>query len=328
MDGETESAKRKTERAGTAESVPGPGKQSTPKTRTFRFDYGFQVVDLPADARVRVWLPVPPDDQRQTVVELDRKLPCPAKRFKEPKYENSLLFLEPKAPASGQLDFSISYRVKRMEVRSQLTKDAAAKIEPQVRKQFLSATSLVPVDGKPLELLKGQSLPKDEWSLARTLYNRVDEHMKYDKSKPGYGNGDVIWACDSRTGNCTDFHSLFISLARSQGLPSRFSIGFPLPEKRGKGTIGGYHCWADFFVEQHGWVPIDISEADKHPEMKDYYFGNLTENRVVFSRGRDLELVPRQQGKPLNYFVYPHVEVNGKIWPKEKIKLRFRYEDL
>ncbi len=73
---------------------------------------------------------------------------------------------------------------------------------------------------------------------------------------------------------------------------------------------------------------MDISEARQHPELRQYYFGNLTENRVMFSTGRDLVLVPKQQGPPLNYFVYPYVEVDGKPWPADKIKKRFTYRDI
>jgi hypothetical protein len=75
-------------------------------------------------------------------------------------------------------------------------------------------------------------------------------------------------------------------------------------------------------------VPVDISEADKDPSLKDYYFGRLTENRVTFSVGRDLVLVPKQAGEPLNFFVHPYVEVDGKPWPNEKIKLQMAYQDV
>ena len=87
-------------------------------------------------------------------------------------------------------------------------------------------------------------------------------------------------------------------------------------------------CWAWFHVDGQGWLPVDISEADKHPEMKSFFCGNLTPDRVTFSTGRDIQLVPASETKPLNYFVYPHVEVDGKQWPKEKIKLDFRYANL
>jgi hypothetical protein len=302
--------------------------QTKPSVRTFRFDYGFELTDLPADAKVRVWMPVPPSNRHQTIAELGRDLPAKATVSKEKKYGNSVLYLEPQVPATGELDFQVSYRVERKEVRGRIPNDRNLTIKPAEQKRFLAPNVNVPLEGKPLELLAGLELPSTGLGLGRRLYDRVDDHMKYDKSKPGYGRGDVNWACDSRFGNCTDFHSLFVSLARSQGLPARFEIGFPIPENMEAGTIGGYHCWAYFFVANHGWVPIDISEADKQPDKKDYFFGNLTPDRVVFTTGRDIELVPRQAGKPLNYFVYPYVEVNDKPWPKEKTRKRFAFQEL
>jgi transglutaminase-like putative cysteine protease len=195
--------------------------------------------------------------------------------------------------------------------------------------RFLKPDALVPITGKPLDLIKGKELPDDPMRKARVLYDAVNDHMKYSKEGTGWGRGDSVWACDSKYGNCSDFHSLFISLARSQKLPARFEMGFPLPEKRGEGTIGGYHCWAFFRPsDAEGWVPVDISEANKNPKMKDYYFGNLTEDRVTFSTGRDVDLVPKQSGKPINFFIYPHVEVDGKEHDQAKITRQFRFKDV
>jgi hypothetical protein len=41
-------------------------------------------------------------------------------------------------------------------------------------------------------------------------------------------------------------------------------------------------------MTEKGWVPVDISEANRNPELKEYYFGNLTEDRVRFTTGRDI----------------------------------------
>jgi len=73
---------------------------------------------------------------------------------------------------------------------------------------------------------------------------------------------------------------------------------------------------------------VDISEAKLNPEKREYYFGHLDENRVAFSRGRDLILVPRQAGPPVNFLVYPYVEVNGQPCPAEQIHCHFSYEDV
>jgi hypothetical protein len=55
-------------------------------------------------------------------------------------------------------------------------------------------------------------------------------------------------------------------------------------------------------------------------------FGHHDENRLEFSRGRHLTLVPAQQGPPLNFFVYPYAEVDGK--PHEAINRKFAFRDL
>lgn len=306
-------------------------KSEPTKERKFRLTYAAKILDAPAGAKVRAWIPVPPSSGEQSVKALLAVIPAlGGEEGIEDKFGNKMLSFEVAAPKSGEVAFSTSYQVTRKEVHGLPPEKMGmkpVKLTDEQRKLLLSADTRVPVGGKPLELLAGKELPAEQLELARLLYDRVDEHVKYDKSRPGYGRGDVLWVCDSRFGNCTDFHSLFISLARAKGIPARFEIGFSVPEKRGEGPITGYHCWAFFWLDKQGWVPVDISEADKNPSMKEYYFGNLTENRVTFSQGRDLTLVPKQAGESLNFFIYPYVEVDGKAWPAEKVKLEVSYQD-
>ena len=301
--------------------------RDAPKSREFRLDYGGTLNELPEGAHVRVWLPVPQSSKHQKVKELESDLPAEAQMATERNFGNKILYFETKGPVAGRLAFRTSYAIRRREVKGLSDNSDKTKLTDEQRKLFLSANRKVPLQGKQLTLLHDVKLSTDPLAVARTLYDRVDDHVRYDKSQPGYGNGDVLWVCDSRFGNCTDFHSLFISLSRAKGLPARFEIGFPLPPERGQGTIGGYHCWALFHIDKQGWVPVDISEADKHPEMKQYYFGNLTENRVAFTTGRDINLVPKQDGGPLNFFVYPYVEVDGKVWPADKRTTTINYTD-
>jgi transglutaminase-like putative cysteine protease len=134
-----------------------------------------------------------------------------------------------------------------------------------------------------------------------------------------------MWACANKYGNCTDFHSVFMSLGRIRGIPVRFTMGLPVPPEK-SGTIGGYHCWAEFYVPDTGWVPVDISEASKHKELSAYYFGSLTPDRVAFTRGRDLELDPAPASGKQNFFIYPIVEVDGKAHTGEKHT--FTYKDV
>ena len=83
---------------------------------------------------------------------------------------------------------------------------------------------------------------------------------------------------------------------------------------------------AEFYLKGYGWVPVDASEASKHPEKKEYFFGAHDENRVQLSIGRDIELSPPQAGAPLNYFIYPYVEVDGV--PFKDLQKKFSFRDL
>jgi len=300
--------------------------QASPeRNREFLFSYGATVGGLQKGQTARIWLPVPPSNKEQEVTLVGQRLPAKAQFAKEPKFGNEILYLEAKADGVGKIRLDVSYRVKRNDV----TADFKTKVEEEEDvAPFLKPDAKVPVGGKPLSLLKGVELPHDQVELARVLYDTVSGHMKYSKDGVGWGQGDAVWACDSKYGNCSDFHSLFISLCRSQRIPAKFEMGFSLPERRGKGEITGYHCWAKFKPHGKAWACVDISEASKNPKLKDFYFGNLTENRVSFSLGRDLTLVPKQDGLPLNYFIYPYVEVEGNAWADDKIQPRFAYQDV
>jgi transglutaminase-like putative cysteine protease len=305
---------------------PAPAKGGAPRTRTFLFTYSATVTGLSPGQVARIWLPVPTSSEDQDVKIVSKNLPADVvkDRFgREPRFGNEMLYVEARAGEDGTIPVKLTYRVTRREVKADLDKEVA---DSPMLSLFLQPDRKVPVGGKPLELLKDKKLPADQVASARVLYDVVNAHMRYSKEGTGWGQGDAAWACDSRYGNCSDFHSLFISLARSQKIPAKFEIGFPLPEQRGAGDVPGYHCWAKFRPAGKGWIPVDISEANKNPKLRDYYFGNLTGNRVAFTTGRDLELVPKQDGPPLNFFIYPYVEVAGK--PYGKVERKFGYKDV
>lgn len=297
-------------------------------SRHFTFHYEFTIKNLPAGKKVRVWIPTAHSDPYQEVRVVSVKGDLPLKKTRDSKYGNEMYFAEIASVAHPELHFNVEYDVTRHE-RVAITSQphvVSAALTQKERDQDLQANTLVPITGLPADLAvkvtQGKSDPLEK---ARAIYDYVFSTMRYDKSGTGWGRGDVLYACDAKKGNCTDFHSLFIAMARSQGIPARFEIGFPLPADKNSGDIAGYHCWSDFYIDGAGWIPVDISEAWKHPDKKNYFFGSHDVNRMQFTMGRDLRLNPAQQGKPLNYFVYPYVEVDGAEYPN--VSLNFSFAD-
>lgn len=292
-------------------------------TAHYDFTYTVDVSSLGGPgSRTRLWLPLASDGPDQEVsVEVSAPLPH---RLTTDAHGNHIAYLEWEGRAPGPevtLRFAVMRRVSHGVAAADARPDTP--LDPE---RYRRAALRIPLKG-PIAALGALAAhgASDDRAKIRAFYDYVIGHMRYSKEGEGWGRGDALWACTSKYGNCTDFHSLFIGMARSQGIPARFLIGFPIPSGGDAGPVAGYHCWAEAWEGGVGWLPIDASEAWK-AGTPDAYFGTLPSDRIRFSVGRDLVLEPPQAGAPLNFFVYPYAEVDGKA--VERVPARFRYRRL
>lgn len=280
---------------------------------SFVFIYRVKVPELKDTARM--WLPMPATDRFQTVEVVSIQTPGRSQTLEDRAHGNRVLYVE-LGPADSLQPIEMRFRVKRLEkaVYEDASTDPAS---------FLNPERLVPTGGKfdetAKKVLEGK---KGEMVRARALYDHVIDQMRYMKYGEGWGQGDASYACDVKTGNCSDFHSYFIALARASGIPARFAIGASIPSDRNDGGIDGYHCWAEFFAEGKWW-PVDISEGDKYSGLSTYYFGHHPANRIELSRGRDLMVEPAPSSGPINMLAYPVFEIGGKL---VRAKAEFAFE--
>jgi hypothetical protein len=304
---------------------------ASPASRKFSFVYQVHVpANKDAQGQLLLWLPLPQDDGYQTVEDLRIESPVSFTKGKDAEYGNPFALFRPTPEQlAGGFDVSVRCVVTRQEHKAELVSVIApggnSAADPMLAR-YLEPDKLVPLNGVIADLAKEHTAgDTSDLVKAHHIYNYVVSTMHYDKTGEGWGRGDAVWACSSKRGNCTDFHSLFIGMMRASGIPARFEIGFSLPEAKTGGDIPGYHCWAEFYLKGNGWIPVDASEASKNPERKDYFFGAHDANRVFFTYGRDLHL-PGQQGEPLNYFIYPYAELNGK--PFTAFDKHFSFSDI
>jgi transglutaminase-like putative cysteine protease len=269
----------------------------------FEFLYRATIPELTAKARM--WLPYPVSDAFQTVELLSIETPRPYRLLDDRRNGNKVLFLELLPEDSGKR-VELRFRVQRREKKAYSQPD----VDPR---RFLQSERLVPITEEIRETARKTVAGKsNDLERARALYDHVIERMRYQKVGEGWGRGDALYACDAGTGNCTDYHSYFIALARAVGIPARFTIGASIPSSRDDGRISGYHCWAEFYAEGRWW-PVDISEADKYSTLATYYFGHHPANRIALSHGRDIEVDPGPSSGPINFLAYPVLEVDGQL---------------
>ncbi|MBI4398289.1 MAG: transglutaminase domain-containing protein [Candidatus Omnitrophica bacterium] len=294
--------------------------QSRAEKNEFELTYQGEIKIPVHEKAIEVWIPLASSREGQKILERKINLPVKCQIFREPIYGNEMVYF--KAEKAGSLiPFSIQYHA--LTDRNYFNK-RAAQGETTL---YLEPSRLMSEDGRIREIAKSVVSPKASFSeKAKSIYNYVITHMQYDKTTPGWGSGDTRRACEVGKGNCTDFHSLFISVAHAAEIPARFKIGFQVPTDSG-GAITGYHCWAEFSDEKRNWNPVDASEAWKHPEKQAYYFARFDPNKFLISMGRDIDLVPRQKGEPVNIFFYPYVESDGKVIAGSA-RMEFSYKNL
>ena len=269
----------------------------------FEFVYRVKLPEINGDARL--WIPLAKTDAFQTVANEEISIPIKWEKVRDRDYGNDICVLHPQSADSGKT-IELRYRVVRRE-----KSPYPANGEDPAR--YLRPEKLVPIN-ETFKTLAEQAIAGkgNDLERAKALYNHVLGRMRYDKSGAGWGRGDAVYACDARTGNCSDFHAYFIALARSIGIPARFAIGATIPADKNEGAIEGYHCWAEFFADGR-WVPVDISEGWKNPKLAEYYFGHNPANRFELTKGRDLIVDPAPATGAINFLAYPLLEIDGKI---------------
>ena len=327
-------------------------KDGSQSLRHATFDLQNEVkVKVPEGAKqIRIWMALPQEEEAQQVSDMRVEAPYPW-RIARDSEGSRVLYLESKNPQDKEFTIVTTFVVTRWEVRHSVDPSKARPISEVDRARFaeyLQANKYVVIDDE-IRRLANQIVGSETNPVlaARKLYDWVLQNVDYWVKDPEHHKaspvGSSAYCLTFRTGNCTDFESLWTSLARAKGIPTQIVYGsFLKPELRDRDEDQSYHCWAMFYAPGLGWVPHDVAVADLYkadipitttnarlvrlttsdgtfgadPAKVNYFFGNLDERRVVWSHNRDLIMDPKQDGEPVNALPKAYIEVDGKVLPE------------
>ena len=105
---------------------------------------------------------------------------------------------------------------------------------------------------------------------AERCYEYVASHFKY--LKPGTGLHTLADILSDGGGDCGNLSSIYISLLRAKGIPARHVV-----------AIGGNHVWSEFYIQDFGWVPVDVTYKNSTPSGN--YFGVYDGKYIVVQKG-------------------------------------------
>ncbi|MFQ5464434.1 MAG: transglutaminase family protein [Thermodesulfobacteriota bacterium] len=299
-------------------------------------------IDAPRDnTDTRLWLPYPVSDGAQRIedVRIEGNQTYHGV-YRDPATGNMALYAEWTRPAAERR-LVLSFRATAAE---RVRKDFSAPETslPVEVEDYLKPTRFIPVDGRVREIAdritRGRRTVLER---AMAVYDWVVENTYRDPTVRGCGTGEVEVLLARKGGvggKCADISSVFVALARASGVPAREVFGLRLGDADRVDITGGHHCWAEFYRPGLGWVPVDPADVRKAMLVKglgleeaepyrEYFFGAVDGRRIVLGRGgRALYLSPPQKDGPLNYFMYPYAEVDGRAlgWLAEQGRLKYR----
>lgn len=231
---------------------------------TYRVDFRVAVNPPAGTKRLRVWLPLPPSDQCQTISE--RRLDTFPRSIEptiesEPEFGNSFAYFEFDSPQGAQL---IQHQFTAEIHQLDWDVDYGLVARPDVwPKSFTPYQRPDPRSGEGNELrevlsqIDASNRSDADGDRLVGAIQWVDQNLTYDHANASL-SADPMHAMVNRRGHCSDYHGLCGTLAREIGYPSRVLYGLHMFDKGSPS-----HCKLDVFLPPYGWVSYDLSETQK-----------------------------------------------------------------
>lgn len=333
--------------------VLAPANEAAPRQATFEARHELKVTVPDGAHSLHIWFTRPQDDISEQISDFKVESPYPA-RTEVDSEGNRILYLDIENPTVKEFTIVETFVVMRRELGAAIDPANAVRLTPEDRKdyaRYLGSNANIVIDDHIRALSKeivGEE--RNPVLQARRIFdwvlNDVDYWVKDPKNKKASPVGSNLYCLENKCGNCSDFHSLWVSLARAAGIPCRMVFGsYFKTSLDGVDKDQSYHCWVEYYIKNAGWIPLDVSAADMfsadiplnddnkslvnlatpsgyngaEPAKVDYYFSRIEERRVTWSRGRDLTLSPRPTATtPLNALIKAYVEADGQPVEEKK----------
>ncbi|NQT29095.1 MAG: transglutaminase domain-containing protein [Candidatus Saganbacteria bacterium] len=263
----------------------------------------------------KLWIPLPTLTGCQTDAQLISVTPKKYVKFPaRTSGEMGSVYLEiPLNKLEDDLKIETQFSFKHFEQRfNMIDPDKVGKYNKKSPLYQQYTTSGKNIKITPEISKKAQEVVGDEknpFIRARKLYNYVVDDITY--SHLPYLALDALnypisqYVYDKQIGDCGAQSIYFAALCRSIGIPARAPGGWQMI-----GGTPGTHFWAEFYLENYGWVPVDTSVAQLYkylPELseeqketyKNFFFTNMDPYRYIIQEDVDIELIPAPPEPPL-----------------------------
>lgn len=283
----------------------GTKKYTDKKTYIIQLEADIDNISPKSSVSLSLRVPRPQQSSQQPVSDLTECSPVPV--FEN--YQNTIIHqLELSKTQPKKMRFDQSFVVDVYAVQTQVNPKATRAFQDKARAlytTYTAADSLINSDEEEYKslassIVKGEANP---YLQAKLIYSYMLENWQLTSlRKQGSAPKDLI---ATGSGDAYDFSIVYITLLRSLNIPAIPVSGILINSDLKTAS----HWWGEFYIENLGWIPVDIAlgagmeykSFKSVGDPQEFYFGNIDSQHIAFSRGFN-EIRPVIQNSHTVYF--------------------------
>ncbi|MDR2742466.1 MAG: transglutaminase-like domain-containing protein, partial [Treponema sp.] len=187
------------------------------------------------------------------------------------------------------VEIAVSYLVEVYVVETTLNASRIRAGRPSILEAAYTQPSPLVPSNDPLIKRQAAAIvgrEQNPFQKARLIYNWL---LSEGNIQAEYRRTDVLTALVQKQFDPYQAALLFCALSRAAGVAALPQAGVLVDRSRATTP----HYWAEFWIEGFGWIPVDPALGagaapnafNLRPDAARYYFGNLDNQRICFSRG-------------------------------------------
>ncbi|MDR3343939.1 MAG: IPT/TIG domain-containing protein [Treponema sp.] len=270
-----------------------PGTKTFKDKRTYTIAYtvNIQVQEASLPNTLYLWVPHP-------VTAASQRNGALLSRNREPFVENyrgATLFQFHDLGAKSALSTTLAYRVDVYALETVLKSASIRQLSGSpISAVHTLPSALIPSDNPRVVAQTNAVIGRERnpYEKARKIYEWLITHGGIRRAPL---NNGALEALEEKQADSYSASLLFCAMSRSAGVPAIPVAGVLIDRSR----LTSRHYWAEFWIDGFGWIPVDPAlGAEAAPrefnlrggsgDSRDagaYYFGNLDNQRIAFSRG-------------------------------------------
>jgi len=270
-----------------------PGVKTFKDKRIYTINYSvdIKVLEAARPNTLYLWIPKPASSPSQRNARV-------ISRNAEPFIENHRgvsLYKIDNLAAGANHSINLSYRVETYSVETNIRPQSARQETTPLSALYTQNTAFIPSDDSQIKTAANTITGREQnpYQKAKMIYDWLLLNIKITNDSAPSG---PVAAFEQKKGDSYAAALLFTAMTRAAGVPCIPVAGVYI-DHNGQ-TVR--HYWAEFWLNGFGWVPVDpamgagavsfaASLEDAYNSLginpADYYFGNIDNQRIAFSRG-------------------------------------------